>query len=498
MLTLPEYTKRLQKDLRLESIRRQTFHQYHLQQKKKSEKSEDETKSLSKENETMKKANGKLNKEIEQLTKTKNRYQGGLVDHGNFTHPNKGQKKPKGGQRGHADTKKDHERDYESFEKIRVYAVVCGGCGTPLSRCQGIKEKTLLDIDLNPHIVQLMIQAERQWCGRCHTEVRATHPQSLPFTEYGITTFMVVMYLRFKGKQSVRTIAASLQTLFGLPITKSGVGTLLEQAKQYLQDKYEQLQEAIRGGEIMYNDETGWMVRGKPAWMWIMTTPDKKSADGSIEAGITVYVAAESKGKSIFTDMYGNSHAYSMHDGNPSYESITGRDKSLYCWSHVTRFAFEETVKLPPEHAACIIRDRLVDLYQNIRKHPTRTQAEKEAILRTELDSILSIQSPDETVNNILLRITTQKEGLILALLLTEDGTNNLAEREFRQLVISRTISYGSDTYGGMETTAILSSIVQTLSRDKSKSFFPTLASSLQEGIQKKFPQHKHIPVFDT
>src|SRR6266571_6452303 len=143
--------------------------------------------------------------------------------------------------------------------------------------------------------------------------------------------------------------------------------------------------------------------------------------------------------------MYGNSNATSMHDGNSSYEAVTGKDKSAYCWSHVIRFAYEETVKLPPVHLACRIRDRLVDLYQNIRAHPEWTKAEKEALLRHELDSIVSIKSTDETVNSILNRVTTQKEGLILALLITPDGTNNLGEREFRELVNSRHISYGSD-----------------------------------------------------
>src|SRR5690349_1229913 len=96
--------------------------------------------------------------------------------------------------------------------------------------------------------------------------------------------------------------------------------------------------------------------------------------------------------------------------------------------SHVIRFAFEETVKLPVTHLACQIRDRLVTLYQDSRSHPQRNRREKEAILRAELDSILAQQTTDETVEAILQRVTKQKEGLILALLLTEDGTNNLAE----------------------------------------------------------------------
>jgi hypothetical protein len=439
-----------------------------------------------------------LKKEIEKLTKTNNRYQVGLFDHGNFKHPSKGEKKPKGGQKGHSNTNKDNQRNYDAFERVRVYAHVCGKCGRELNRVSGINEKTVIDIQMHVALIEMIVQSERQWCGSCHREVTTSHPQSLPFTEYGMNTFMTVMYLRCKGKQSIRTIAATLDNLFGLPISKSGVETLLSQAKTYLEDKYEELKKAIRNSELMYNDETGWMVRGKSAWIWIMTTPDKKNEDGTMTAGMTVYVAAESKGKGIFEDMYGNAKAYSMHDGNPSYEAVTGKEKSAYCWSHVIRFAYEETVRLSEEHLACRIRDRLVTLYQNIRTHAERTKEEKEVILRKELESILSIQSTDETVSNILQRLQTQKEGLLLALLITKDGTNNLAEREFRQLVINRTISYGSDTYTGMEKTAILSSIVQTISRDKTKPFFNTLTSYLHEGIQKKHPQYKHTSHFDT
>jgi len=466
--------------------------------RKKYHQAEEEIERLKEDKEKLEKEKGQLIEEIEKLTKTNNRYQVALFDHGNFKHPDKSGKKKKGGQFGHANTNKDHERNYASFRRQRLYAAACGNCGSQLTRTKGISKKILIDIEINPKLIQVLIESERQWCGKCRAVVRASHPQSLPFTEFGINTFMTIMHLRFKGKQSLRTIACTLNNLFGLEITKSGVGTILFQAKEYLEEKYEELKQAIRDGDLMYNDETGWMVRGKSAWMWLMASPDRKHADGTIETGVTIYVAAESRGKDIFKEMYGNSQAKSMHDGNASYESVTGEKNSAYCWSHVLRYAYEETVKLPSTHQACFIRDRLVDLYQTIRAHIEYTSELKEKILRSELDSIILIQSTDKTVNNILHRVRTQKEGLILALLITEDGTNNLGEREFRELVASRNISYGSDTYTGMEVTAILFSIVKTIMRDRTRPFLPTLRSYLQEGIRKKCSQYKHIPILAT
>lgn len=496
--SLPEYTQRLRIDLRKQRIYNETLKRAHLDHKKKIEELEEEKKQLKKELDKFKKENEKLKQEIEKLTKTNERYRVALFDHGNFKSPDKKRGKKKGGQRGHADTNNDRQRDYKSFSRKRIFSNTCNGCGNPLSRATGFKEKILIDVQINTQVLQNIIESERQWCKTCHKEIRVVHDQSLPFTEFGINTFMVVMHLRFKGKQSIRTIAVTLNSLFGLSITKSGVLSLLFQAKEYLGEKYEELKQAVRDAEVMYNDETGWSVRGQFACMWIMATSDKKYADGKIKAGITVYVAAESKGKGIFKEMYGNSQAKSMHDGNPSYVSVTGEENTLYCWSHVLRFAHEETVKLEKNHPACQIKNRLVTLYQTVRFHREWTREQKEKTLRVELESIIAIKSDDQTVANIQYRIKTQKTGLILALLVTEDGTNNLGEREFRPLAISRGISYGSDTYGGMEVTAILASIVQTIHRDKTKAYFPTLASFFREGLQRKYSRYKHIPILAT
>ncbi len=453
---------------------------------------------LQKEVEKLKQEKEQLQLEIEKMTKTENRLQQSVFAHGNFHHPTQGGKKPNGGQKGHADTNQDKNRNLTAFRRQRIYASECGNCGNRVNRVESVKEKTLIDIQINTQIIQVVLESERQWCPVCRQAVTARSLQALPFTEYGINTFMMIMLMRFRGNLSLCKISDNLFYGFGLRLSGSVILSMLKQAERYLHGKYKELKQAVRDGEVMYNDETGWLIKGDKAYMWIMASADTKDNEGNIIPGITVYVAAETKGKGVFKEMYGKSKAKSMHDGNSSYEGVTGAENSMYCWTHVVRFAFDETVKLPQEHLACQIRDRLVALYVDIRQYPTRTKTEKEAIMRTELDKLLAIESDDESVKNILHRIRTQKEGLILALLVTEDGTNNLAEREFRQLVISRYISFGSASFTGMQITAVLSSILQTLHRDKKKPFLTTLKSYLTDGIQEKYPQYKHTASFVT
>jgi len=489
MLQLSAYVEDLRKEARQLRIYTAQLQRANNSQKDKVKTLEDILKEKDKRIRELEKENGNLKQEIERISKTNSRYQIALFDHGNFKHADdeNTQKKKKGGQAGHADTNREKGEDYSSFKRKRVFAKTCGNCESPLSRVLTTQQKILLDIVINPEIIKMIILSERQWCGKCKKAVIAKDPTSLPFTEYGINTFMMTMILRFSCHSSMGNISKVLHAGYGLSISKSDVANLLKASAKHLGKQYEELKKAIRNGEVMYNDETGWMVHGQKAWMWIMTN-DKQ----------TVYVAAESRGKGIFEEMYGDSHAKSMHDGYSSYESVTGEDKALYCWAHVLRFAFEETVKLLKEHLACQIRDRLVDLYQTIRNNKEWTYDQKEKALRTELDSLLSIQSKDQTVINILRRIKTQKKGLILALLITKDGTNNLAERELRNMAIKRTISNGSDTYKGMENTAIIASVIQTLQRDKDATFLPTLKTYLQAGIQENYGQYIHTAYSDS
>ncbi len=486
MLQLPAYVEELRKDVRLLRIYTAQLQRSNTTQRDKSKTLEDIVREQKKRIRELEKENGDLKQEIEKISKASNRYQIALFDSGNFKHKEDQEKKEKGGQAGHADTNRETTEDYTSFKKKRIYAKTCGNCSSPLQRVLTTQQKILLDIVINPEIIKMIILSERQWCGKCRKAVIAKDPQTLPFTEYGINTFMMTMILRFSCHSSMGNISKVLSVGYGLELSKSDVASLLAQGARFLGKQYEVLKKAVRDGKVMYNDETGWLVHGQKAWMWIMSNEE-----------VTVYVAAESRGKGIFEQMYGNSCALSMHDGYSSYESVTGKENTAYCWAHVLRFVYEETFKLKKDHLACQIRDRLVDLYQLIRLHTEWVRQQKEQALRTELDSIMSMESLDQTVANILHRVRTQKEGLILALLETPDGTNNLAERELRNMSIKRTISNGSDTHKGMENTAIIGSVLQTLSRNKEDPFIPTLKTYLQTGIQEKYQQYIHTAYSD-
>jgi transposase len=415
----------------------------------------------------------KLKQEINRLTITKERYRVAIFDHGNFT-PAFTTGKKKGGQRGHLDTNREHQEDLSLYSHQHLSLTHCLTCGSPLKRVQATTTKTLIDIILNPQVVKLIIESERQWCSHCHRPVKARATESLPFTEYGLNTFMLILLLRCRCLLSLTKIAQVLELGFGLTVAPSSLVNLLTQAKKYLGPRYQELKRLIRAGDLMYNDETGWQVKGKNAWMWLMANDQA-----------TIYLAAESRGSGIAQELYGDSQAYSMHDGLLSYAKVIPKEKNLYCWSHLLRFAFEETINKSKNHVSVKIRDQLVATY-HLGRDPNY-QADLSALeerVRQQLTLISHLKATDPTTLKIQERVEHQLDGLVRSLVISPNGTNNLAEQELRPLALARKNSFGSNTFRGMDTTATLMSVVQTISRTQpSRNFFPALATTLREGF---------------
>lgn len=482
MFDLPSYTRSLRLDVRELRIDNSRLKRSVNQQRDKSKKLNEEVGKLRQENRKLRKENVILKQEIEKLTKTNNRYQIALFDHGNFKHPENAEKKPKGGQIGHPDTNREVREDYSSYEKKRLFLTHCASCGRKLKRVSSTQKKILLDIVINPSVLKYILESERQWCSGCRKEVNSRDIRSLPFSEYGLNTFMAILILRFKVHASFTTISKLLTTFFGLTIIPSSVSRILSQAKQYLEGKYDSLLREVRNGGVMYNDETGWQVRGKGAWMWIAASKNT-----------TIYFAGESRGGGIAKGIYGKSKAYSMHDGYGGY-SIIPPEKQMFCWSHILRFAFEETVNSPPGSDAVKLRDELVGIFQLKKNNPGWSKDKLEKELTEGVGNVLETNSKEVSFQNIKKRLLVQKDGLIRALLVTPDGTNNLAERELRPIVIGRKISYGSDTYTGMKTSAILSSIVRTAERRTNEAkLLPTLQKWLTQGVKKNYPNYAYL-----
>jgi transposase len=486
MQKFPEYVMQLRNDVRLLRLDKDRLTRAHQSQKDKVQRLERQLKEQAQRIKELERENEQLKREREASDKTKKRYQVALFDHGNFQHPTTKTKKKKGGQPGHADTNRERHQPSSPTQTRRLFAAQCGTCGHDLARVNATRQKALIDIVLHPHVSRVSIESERQWCGDCKQEICARDPHSLPFTEYGLNTFLLVMILRFQSHASLSSISRVLEISHGLRISPSTISNLLGQAKGYLRETYEQLLKQVRAGNVMYADETGWLVNGQTAWMWLIANDE-----------VTVYFAAESRGGGIARELYGQSQAMCMHDGYAAYTKTIAPQNHLYCWAHLLRFAHEETILESADTPAAHLRQDLVRIYHLGRELAAAGSPNAQARLRAELDAVLAVQSDQPGVHNIQGRLRVQAEGLIRALLCTPDATNNLAERELRPMVLMRKNSNGSNTFTGMETSAIIGSVVQTFAKRDAPAL-SSLQRAVQQGVQDQSSQYRHATSVDS
>ena len=84
-------------------------------------------------------------------------------------------------------------------------------------------------------------------------------------------------------------------------------------------------------------------------------------------------------------------------------------------------------------------------------------------ILKERLDGLCNLESEDENAARLIKRLNRFKgEILTFADYSSVEYHNNRAERALRPLVVTRKISYGSQTEQGARTTCIMMSILQT------------------------------------
>ena len=439
---------------------------------KKIKKLEKEKKELEKEVEDLKRALKKTKKES-------NRKNNILFKMGPYacTERLEKTKKKKGGQVGHCDTNRENVRMVSwGREKKRVYRDTCPRCDGRINRVMATRERQYIDIDLSARVVQNILAVERQWCGCCRKEVRGQAENSLPFTEYGMTVFLIVLILKYKAGLSLSKIGIILETMAGLKMAKSSIVNCLNQAQGYLNGRYNDLLEAVRQDAITYSDETGWSIQGKKAWIWIIASDD-----------VTVYKADAKRSKPVFVDLFGDSPSYNMHDGYGVYAKTVDSKKQMYCWAHILRFAHDECFAEPKDAGIHWVASQLNRIYKRIdtRQDMDHPHLFFESIM-AELDELITYESNEPSVHKVQYRIKKQQIGLANALTYSPDGTNNLAERELRPIVINRKISYGSDSFAGMQRDAILASIIQTLSKKFSPShILPQLNHAIRNGIHR-------------
>ena len=365
-------------------------------------------------------------------------------------------------------------------------ACVCGRCGQPYAP-NSAEESTLVEIEVKAY--KRVIRRPR-WrrtceCASSPMEVSAPPvPRLFPRTLYGTSFWARFLFEHCACFRPVHRVAAWMSAQ-GLTVSP---GTLADSLKRFV-PLLEPLAEAILAHQnkaaLRHADETSWRVqelrgedRSSRAWLWVSVSNDAVSFH--IDPSRSAEAAQKLFGDALLDTVI-------VCDRYSAYKRLArlreGKVTLAFCWSHMRRDFVEcaaGQVRLTDwcqgwiERIASIYRLNEARLahYDPVIKRQTPAFDAAQDALKEALDGLFAeaarelVGLPDQARQGRALRsLLNHREGLSVFVDRPQVPLdNNRAERLLRGPAIGRRLSFGSDSEDGARFTAIMYSVVGTLS----------------------------------
>ena len=401
--------------------------------------------------------------------------------------PGTGRKR--GQQRGaprHGRTQRPTLEEKEERQNPPEDALVCSCCGKPYV-ANGERSSTVIEIEVKAHTRRIVRPRYRRGCDCASSPLEVTAPppaRLFPRTPYGISVWARILFKRFACFRPLRRVAAWL-TDQGLAIAP---GTVAGSVPRFM-PLFEPLAKAILAYQnemaVRHGDETGWRIqslsetgRSRRAWLWI-----------SVSAEAVYFLIDPSRSAEVAMKLFGSVKGivFLVCDRYAAYgkmaRELDGKVILCWCWVHQRRDFIEcaaGQAKLTQwcrewiERIASIYRlneARLKHYDPGLeRQTPEFDAAQGE--LKKAVDGLfahaereLAALPAKAREGKALRSLLKHREGLSVFVGKPQvPMDNNAAERGLRGAVIGRRLSFGSDSEKGADFTAIMYSVVGTLS----------------------------------
>lgn len=183
--------------------------------------------------------------------------------------------------------------------------VVCPECQTDLTEQPVVETVSRIVEDIPPIPEKTIISEEiqeRKWCPSCVKVVASKSEAALPGSDIGLRALCLIAYLWVVSAISLPGIAGFLNQFFRLTLSTAGLSRMMIRLAGIMAPVYEEILADVKGGRVIFADETGWRVKGVLWWLWIFANkraayywPDKQRGSevvakilGGIFSGILV------------------------------------------------------------------------------------------------------------------------------------------------------------------------------------------------------------------
>lgn len=362
----------------------------------------------------------------------------------------------------------------------------CPQCQTDLSDASVIDTQSRIIEDIPPipekTIVSQEIQ-ERKWCPTCAEIVSASSEAALSKSDIGLRALCLIAYLWVVSAISMPGITAFLKNFFCMTISTAGVSKMMIRLAKIMNPVYDEILQDVKGGMMIFADETGWRVKGVLWWLWIFA--NKTTA---------YYFPSKLRSSAVVENILGTVFSgVLITDAWYAYMKIVCVKQT--CMAHILRKIRKFRDAYPQYYTIIIFYKKLRRILLDGEKLKSmRNEIDEERfsrrlnLLKERLRELLACKNPNNILQEIIAKVRRQ-EAYILTFV-EHDGVpnhNNFGEYIIKKGILKRKVSGGSMSEEGVMAYAIIQSIAQTCYL-RNISFLQFLKSSLVHYIRTGAP----------
>lgn len=390
----------------------------------------------------------------------------------------------RGGQAGHKGTNRSLIPPEEVNQVVICPSPSHCDCGCALAIDGQFERHQVFEVP-KPRFEVIEYQLQKGYCKSCRRRYTGSLPEGVSRKGFGPRAQALVSLLTSKYRLSKRLVNAWFSDIYQMPLCLGSVSNIEHTVSQSLQEIHQDIKKQVHASKAIHLDETGHKECNKNGWAWIMST---------LEA--TYFKLAPSRGRKIAKELIGDfrEHIY-VTDRYCAYDFLPDKNRQV-CWAHLKR-DFQKISERPG--APGKIGYKLLKAYERLFK-----------FWKTEYDlNMLSFKKPRKRLRYFKARLLRHvREGMRCEHKATArtctniwesidslwnffeipnvPPTNNHAERQLRPLVISKKLTFGTQSERGSRFIERIFSVVATCrQQQKNVLDFIIEALCLQASLQK-------------
>ena len=351
---------------------------------------------------------------------------------------------------------------------------LCPDCSEEL-KVKEYRERTALEAQLTP-VQKTVYRFELKKCPQCRKVLQGQAPLA-PRALYGDGLLAKMLTMHFVHGITIGKVCKML----GCDIKPSGVINAFHRVATLFEPALEDLKLIYRNSGVKHADETGWRIDGQSGWAWLFCNQN-----------ISIFRHAQSRSQKTVREIIG----LEQLPGVLVVDRYNGYNRApcqiQYCYAHLLRDVKQLKKEFPDDEEVHEFVQQLSALLTGAMKLAERERNSSNrnflALAKEIKEQIIQlVASPAKHLGITDIQNIFHKHKRRLYHWSTSRDVpahNNFAEREIRQIVIARKVSFGSQSELGAHSRSVLASVLHTAQKNISSNFENWLAQTLST-IQK-------------